>query len=419
MDKSRIDLAVLHAAQVVKITDDGNGPRRGQRQRDLDIIEDGAIAVRQGRIVAVGCTKDIVDQFDLTRAEVVEARGKVVIPGLVDSHTHPIFGGVRFEDYAQRLAGKSLTEVAAQGGGMGLTVAQTRAASDDELLESTLAAFNDMLKTGTTTAEAKSGYGLTVAQELRLLELIRKAADKTPMNIVPTFLGAHAVPREIGNADAYIDIVVNDMLPKVISQGIAKFCDATCENGWLTSEQSTRVLRRSAELGLPTRMHVDAFAASGGWRAANSVKAVCADHLTFTPDTEIEEIGSSETIAVLLPAAELYYLSERRANARKLIETGVPVALATDFCSSIRVFSLLQILPLAAAWFRMTPEEVIIAATLNGAYSVGMANSIGSLDPGKRADFVIVDVPNYRMLVFEMGVNRVDRVVVAGGKVVI
>lgn len=416
MAKNDVDLVVVNAAQVVKITDDGKGPRRGRRQGDVDVIEDGAIVVKREKIIAVGSTSEITRDYDLTNAEVIDARGKIVLPGLVDSHTHPVFCGVRFDEYASRLGGKSLKEVAAEGSGSEWTVRKTTSASDSELLAATVAAFEDMLKSGTTTVEAKSGYGKTVEEELRLLDLIKRADEATRINVVPTFLGAHMVPRGM-QAEEYVDIVVNEMFPAVSAQGIAKFCDATCEEGWFTNEQCLRVLRSGAALGMRGRLHVDAFAPSSGWRTANEANAVCADHLTYTPEAEIEEVGPTETIAVIMPAAELYYLTDRRAHARKLIETGVPVALATDFCAAIRAVSLLQALPLAAPWFTMTPEETIVAATLNGAYAVGMADTVGSLDPGKRADFIILDIPHYRMAIFEMGVNRVDTVV-AGGKMV-
>jgi imidazolonepropionase len=417
MEKTTADLVVLNAAQVVKISDDRKGPRRGTRQGEIDVIENGAIAVKDGKIIAVAPTSEIIRDYDVKEAEVIDARGKIVLPGLVDAHTHPIFGGIRFDEYAKRLGGKSLSEVAAEGGGMTWAFAKTASTSDAQLLAATVAIFQDMLKAGTTAVEAKSGYGKTVAEELRLLELINEASNATPMNVVPTFLGAHAVPSGM-QAEEYVATVINDMFPAVAAQGIAKYCDATCETGWFTNDQCLRVLRRGAALGMPGRLHVDAFASSGGWRTANIAKAVCADHLTYTSDAEIEQVGPTETIAVIMPAAELYYLLDRRAHARKLIQTGVPVALATDFCSSIRAISLLQALPLAAPWFLMTPEETIVAATLNGAYAVGMADSIGSLDVGKRADFIILDIPHYRMAIFEMGANRIDKVV-AGGNVVI
>lgn len=414
---NRLSLVIKNATQVLRVSDDGDGPRRGKQQSRLDVVERGAVAVRDGKILDVGPTADIERKYDLCGVKVIDATGQVVLPGLVDSHTHPIFGGVRCDEYARRLGGLSLKETSARGGGIWRTVVETRDASDDELMVTIRSAFADMLKSGTVTVEAKSGYGQTVAQELRLLELIRRASQETVLNVVPTCLGVHMVPREMASADAYVDLVIEEMLPAVAEQGIARFCDVTCEKGWFTSEQCLRVLGKSQSLGLKSKLHIDAFAPAGGWRTATQVGAVCADHVTFTPDEEIEAVGPTKTVAVLLPTAELYYFSERRANARKLIETDVPVSVSTDFCSSIHTPSLLQTLPLGAAWFRMTPEEMIVAATLNGAYATGMAETTGSLDPGKRADIIVVDVSDYRMMVYDMGVSRLAHVISAGNVV--
>ncbi|MGE0004037.1 MAG: imidazolonepropionase [Parvibaculaceae bacterium] len=413
----RIDLAILNAAQLLTVADDGKGPRRGPRQNELDVLADAGIAVSGDRIIDVGPSAAVAGRHDLGQATIIDATGKIVLPGLVDSHTHPIFSVDRCDEYAERLAGKSLSEIAAAGGGIWSTVTHTRTASDERLavtFETTLAA---MLHHGTTTIEAKSGYGQTTEQELRLLRLIDDVARRTRANIVPTFLGAHVVPRDEENADAYVERIIAEMLPAVAAQGIAKFCDVSCEKGWFSNEQCRRILERSSALGLKTKFHVDAFAAGGGWRQAVAAHAISADHLTFTPDTEIEEAGTTDTVAVLMPEAELCYFSTRRANARKLIETGVPVAIATDFCSSIHASSLLQALPIAAAWFRMTPEEVIIGATLNGAYAIGLAESVGSLQAGKRADILVIDVPDYRRLAYEFGGERISHVV-AGGELI-
>lgn len=411
---TRIDLAILNAAQLLTVEDDGKGPRRGPRQNELDVLVDAGIAVSGDRIIDVGPSAAIAGRHDLSRATIVDATGKIVLPGLVDSHTHPIFSVDRCGEYAERLAGKSLSEIAAAGGGIWSTITHTRAAPDDRLVATFETALAAMLRHGTTTIEAKSGYGQTTEQELRLLRLIDDVARRTRANIVPTFLGAHVVPPDEKSADAYVERIVAEMLPAVAAQGIAKFCDVSCEKGWFSNEQCGRILERSSALGLKTKFHVDAFTAGGGWRQAVAARAISADHLTFTPDAEIEEAGATDTVAVLMPEAELCYFSTRRANARKLIETGVPVAIATDFCSSIHASSLLQALPIAAAWFRMTPEEVIVGATLNGAYAVGMAESVGSLQAGKRADMLVLDVADYRRLAYEIGSEPICHVVAAG-----
>ena len=415
MSDRDIDLAILNAAQVLIVGDDGRGPRRGAEQGRLETIDNASVVIHGDRIVEVGPTPHILRQYELGDAQVIDATGQLVMPGLIDPHTHPLFAGDHSEQYGQRLAGATLEEIPSFISHPAGVVALTRAAGDDELLDSTRKAFGDMLRSGTTTVEAKSGYGLSLDHELRQLQLLGQLADEEPLNVIPTFLGAHGVPTEYqDDPAAYVTLIIEEMLPAVAAQGIARFCDVTCEPGFFTPEQCRQMLAAAAKWNLPGRVHADGWGNGGGWRAAVAAGAVCADHLTYTPDSEIEQVGATETIAVLLPAAELVYFTERRANARKLIETGVPVALATDFCSHIYVTSLYHALGLGTAWFRLTPEEAIVATTVNAAYAVGLGAEAGILEPGRRADLLVIDVPHYRMLLHDMGVNRVRAVVVGG-----
>ena len=280
-----------------------------------------------------------------------------------------------------------------------------------------------ILAGGVTTLEVKSGYGLTVAEELRELDLLRRARSSTPMQMAITFLGAHVVPRDLDSdvdggpqerAEQYTDLIDGEMLPAVVAQGVAEFQDVTVEDGFFTPDQALRLMRRSHELGLPVRVHADAWAPSQGWRTAVEGGAVSAEHLTYTSDDEIRAVGRSDTIAVLLPMAELVYMTSQRANARLFIEHEVPVAIATDFCSSIHATSLLNTMATAAPWFRMTPGEVIVGATLNAAYSLGRQASCGSLDVGKRGDLVIIDCPHPEELFLAVGAPVLDQVVIAG-----
>ena len=353
----------------------------------------------------------------------IDARGRCVLPGFVECHSHPLFAGDRQHEYAERLAGASLAEVAERGGGIWSSVVATCQAGDDDLLDSLVIALRRIMAGGVTTLEVKSGYGLTVAEELRQLELLQRARSLTPIQLAITFLGAHVVPRDLDGditvgagerAERYTDLIEGEMLPAVMRQGIAQFQDVTVEQGYFTPEQALRLMRRSHELSLPVRVHADAWASSQGWRTAVAGGAVSAEHLTYTPADEIREVGRTDTVAVVLPMAELVYMTSRRADARLFIEHEVPVAVATDFCSSIHATSLLTTVATAAPWFRMTPAEVIVGATLNAAYSLGLQSSRGSLDPGKRGDLLIVDCSHPNELCLAVGAPLLDTVVIAG-----
>jgi imidazolonepropionase len=276
---------------------------------------------------------------------------------------------------------------------------------------------------GVTTLEVKSGYGLTVEQELRQLDLLRRARSLTPMQLAITFLGAHVVPRDLDGdidrasedrAERYTDLIDAEMLPAVVAQGVAEFQDVTVEQGYFTPEQGLRLMHRSREAGLPVRVHADAWATSQGWRTAVAGGAVSAEHLTYTPIEEIREVGRTDTIAVILPIAELIYMTSRRADARAFIEHEVPVAVATDYCSSIHATSLLNTVATAAPWFRMTPGEVVVGATLNAAYSLGLQASCGSLDPGKRGDVLILDCEHPDEVCLAVGAPLIDSLVIGG-----
>lgn len=412
------DLNVVHAASLARVEDTGQ-PRRGATQQDLNIVADGAVAIRDGVIVAVGTTDEVLATHADRYVQTIDARGRCVLPGLVECHSHPLFAGDRHHEYAERLGGASLADVAARGGGIWSSVVATRAAGDDELLSRLATTLQRIVAGGVTTLEVKSGYGLTVDEELRGLELLQRARSLTPMQLAITFLGAHVVPRDLGGdaeerGNTYTELIDSDMLPAVHAQGIAEFQDVTVEQGYFTPEQALRLMRRSDEIGLPVRVHADAWAPSQGWRTAVDGRAVSAEHLTYTPDDEIREVGRTDTVAVVLPIAELVYMTRRHANARLFIEHDVPVAVATDFCSSIHATSLLNTVATAAPWFRMTPGEVVVGATLNAAYSLGRQSSCGSLDIGKRGDLIILDCPHPEEVCLAVGAPLLDQVVIAG-----
>jgi imidazolonepropionase len=405
------DLNLIHAAQVARVHDRGE-PRRGRAQGELDLVADGAVAIRGGQIVAVGETAAVLRDWGDEDVRTLDATGRSVLPGLVECHSHPLFAGSRHAEYARRLAGASLAEIAAQGGGIWASVLATRAAGDDELLAQLGDAYRRILAGGVTTLEVKSGYGLTAASELHQLRLLHRSRPLTPMSLKISFLGAHVVPAG-EQAEAYTGAVL-EMLDQVVTQGLADFHDITCERGLFTPEQALRMLHRSAELGIPTRTHSDAWAGSQGWRTAVAGGAVSAEHLTYTPDDEIRAVGETDTIAVLLPQAELIYMTDRRANARLFIDEEVPVAVATDYCSSIHATSLPGTIALAAPWFRITPGEAVVAATLNAAYALRAAADRGSIDPGKRGDLTILSVDHPGELCLAAGQDVVSTVIIGG-----
>ena len=414
------DLNVIGAAQIARVRDRG-GPRTGALQGELDLLADGSVAIRDGRITAVGPTDEVLADWGDPSVPTIDATGKTVLPGLVECHSHPVFGGERHDEYAERLGGASLAEVAARGGGIWSSVVASRETGDDELLARLDRAYRQILAGGVTTLEVKSGYGLTVDEELRELQVLERSRDLSPMRLVISFLGAHVVPRDIGAGDGgpqageeYTDLIAAEMLPAAVSQGIAQFHDVTVEKGLFTPAQARRLMRLGRELGLEPRVHADAWNPSEGWATAAGEGAVTAEHLTYTPDDEINDVGSVDTVAVVLPMAELIYMTDRRANARLLVDNEVPVAIATDYCSSIHATSLLATMTMAAPWFRLTPAEVIVGATLNAAYSLGLGADCGSLEAGKQGDLIVVDCPHPHELFLAPSAPLLDHVVIGG-----
>ncbi|HLH65291.1 MAG TPA: imidazolonepropionase [Solirubrobacteraceae bacterium] len=410
-DRTGGDLNVVHAASLARVPDTG-AARRGREQGELGLIADGAVAIRAGRIVAVGTSDEILREWGDERVPTIDASGATVLPGLIECHSHPLFAFRRHGEYARRLAGATLAQIAAEGGGIWATVLSTREASDEELLEGLRVAYRRIVSGGVTTLEVKSGYGLTEETELHQLQLLDDSRALTPMSLVVSFLGAHVVPADT-DAATYTEQVLA-MLPRVIEQGIASFHDITCERGLFTPAQASAMFQRSRELGIPTRAHADAWQPSEGWRTSVAGGAVSAEHLTYTPDEEILEVGATDTVAVLLPQAELIYMTDRRANARLLIDQQVPVAIATDYCSSIHASSLASTIGIAAPWFRLTPAQAIVGATLNAAYALRVAGDRGSIDVGKRGDLTILAAPHPDELCMSVGQGIVEQVVIAG-----
>jgi imidazolonepropionase len=407
-------LAVLHSSQLLTLA----GPKRprvGNELSHLAIIEDGGMLVRDGRITSIG-TSDEIERELPGDVEVVDAGDRVVLPGFVDAHAHPVFGGNRVDEFEMRARGATYEEIAASGGGIRSTVRKTRAASEAELLANAQERANWFLRCGTTTMEAKSGYGLSLEEELKILRVIRQLSETTPIEFVPTFLGAHAIPEEFtGAPEQYVALVIHEMLPAVAEEELAESCDIFCEHGYFDLADSEKILMAAQEHGLRLRMHVDQLTNSGGAFLAARLGAATADHLEQTNDAEIAALAEAGVQPVLLPAS-VYALSKTRyPKARAMIEAGLGVVLATDFNpGSSPTPSIPMILSLAATQMKMTPAEGVSATTINAAYSLGRGDKIGSLEAGKLATFAIFDCADYREIAYWFGLPQTHAVYVRG-----
>ena len=406
-------LAVLHASQLITLA----GPKRpriGRELSELAIIPNGGMLIRDGRIDVVGPSIEI--EKNAGDSDVIDARGKVVIPGFVDAHTHLVFAGNRLDDFERRARGDTYEQIAKAGGGIWSTVEKTRAASEADLLIEAKKHADWFLRCGTTTVESKSGYGLTVEDELKILRVMGRLNHEAPLEIVPTFLGAHAVPREM-HADEYVDLVITQMLPRVTSEDLAEFCDVFCERNYFSVEQSRRILTAAKRLGLNLRVHADQLSNSGAAKLAGVLKATTADHLEKTDGKGITALKSGAVQPVLLPGSVYALRSTCYPGAREMIEAGLAIVIATDFNpGSSPTPSMPMILSLACTQMKMSPAEAISASTINPAYSLGRGDQIGSLEPGKLANFAIFDCEDYRELAYWFGIPLTHSVYIKGKK---
>ena len=402
-------LLITGAAQILTLR--GGVPRRGSSLSKLGLIREGALLVRDGKIVAAGPRAQVEKQAEARRAEKLDVGGRVVLPGFVDSHTHLIHAASRAEEYELKIQGASYEEIARKGGGILNSAKKLRAATAEALKRRARAALEEFAAHGTTTVEAKSGYGLDVASELKILGLHRVLNAEQPLEIVSTFLGAHTVPAEFRSLpdgrERYINLLVEQLLPEVVNDRLAEFCDVFCDRGAFTREESRRVLREGQRHGLAPRVHAEQLYHTGATRLAVELKAASCDHLEQVNAGDIRALAKSRTAATLLPGCDFHLGLKQYAPARKLIEAGAIMALATDYNPGTSpTMSMPMILSLACTQLRMTPAEAIAAATINGAYALRQEKRIGSLEAGKQADLAVFEVEDYREIPYYFGMNR-------------
>ena len=415
--REKLDLLIVNANELVTLSGENQKPRTGRQMREIGIIRDGGLAIKDGRIVAVGKTTDVTRAF---KAEnVISANGKIVLPGFVDPHTHLVFAGSREDEFQMRIEGASYMEILRAGGGILRTVRETRKASFEKLVDYGTETLDAMLEHGTTTIEAKSGYGLTTKDELKMLDVIQRLNQLHSVDVVPTFLGAHAVPPEFfNNPQAYVNLVTEEMIPKVSEKGLAEFCDVSCEKGVFSLEQARRILTAGKNSSLKPKVHADETSLLGGAELAAGIGAVSADNMLFSSDEGIKAMADKGVVAVLLPATAFSLMSNRYADARVMINFGVPIAMGTDFNPSCWVENQQLVIALACHFMKLTPAEAITAATINAAHAINRANEVGSLEVGKKADVTVLDVPNHKFLGYRFGVNLVDKVI-KNGRIVV
>ncbi|MGE7110615.1 imidazolonepropionase [Lysinibacillus sp. NPDC047702] len=414
-------ILIKNANEVITLKNNVQGPRTKEQMREIAVVENGSVLIEEDRIIAVGEFDQLAVNFPnlVKKADIVDASGKIVMPGLVDCHTHLVHGGTREQEFNMRLNGSTYMEIMNAGGGIHATTKRTRETSFEDLYAKTMQHLDVFLKHGVTTVEAKSGYGLDWETEKKQLEVAKKLQAAHDIDVVSTFMGAHAVPRDYkGREDEFVDIVIHDMLPKVAELKLAEFNDVFCEKGVFTPEQSQRILEAGKAFGLTPKIHADEIEPYKGAELAAQVGAISAEHLLVASDEGIQSMAKAGTIAVLLPGTA-FFLRAPFARGRLMIDEGVPVAISTDFNpGSSPTMSLPFIMNLACMHMGMTLEEVLTATTINAAYAINRGEQIGSLEADKQADVVILDVANYKQLQYFYGMNHTNTVI-KNGRIVV
>jgi imidazolonepropionase len=411
MNRERCDLLVKNAGQLATLSGD---LRKGKAMSDASVIQNGAMAVRDGTIIWVGKTSA---STRFKADETIDAKGMAVVPGFVDAHTHLIFAGSRENELAMKLKGLSYMDIMNRGGGIYSTVRATRKASKSQLAEQGLARAKRMLALGTTTIEAKTGYCLDTNGELKMLDAADEVRKRSGLDVVHTFMGAHALSPDFETFDEYTEHIVREMLPAIAKRKLASYCDAFCEKGVFGLDQTERILRAAKRLGMGLKLHADEVAPLGGARLAARLGAISADHMIATPEEDYSALAKSKTIAVMLPGTPYVLMQNEYANARGMIDAGMPVALATDLNPNCWLESMQMVQSLACYKMGMTPTEALCAATINSAHAIGMGSRVGSLEPGKQADFLVLGVPTIDGIPYRWGGNAV-RIVYKNGKII-
>jgi len=408
---TEIDLLIKNADELLTLSPSV------KEDSGLGILRNGTVAIKKDEIFWVGKTDALPKEFVLAQGgQEVDATGRVVMPGLIDSHTHLVFAGSREQEFEERIEGLSYLEIAERGGGILSTVEATRRASFQELYSLGKKRLDRMLSKGVTTIEAKSGYGLSLQDELKILEVMKALQRDHPIDVVPTFLGAHTIPKEFRNErKRYVEVLIEEMIPRVAQEGLAEFCDVFCEEKAFGLEESRKILERGKKYGLKPKIHADQLSQGGGAELAAEVGAYSADHLEYVSQAGVERMAEKRVTAVLLPGASFFLSMKKFPPAREMIEKGVMVSLATDLNpGSSMTESLPLMMTMGCILLKMIPKEVIRATTIHAARSMGRENEIGSLDVGKKADVLVLDIPNYRYLPYHFGVDHVETVIKEG-----
>ncbi|WP_235872118.1 imidazolonepropionase [Siminovitchia acidinfaciens] len=408
--KTKVDLIIANAAEALTCS--------GKELSEIGVINNAWIAVKDGKIAGIGSESEVKDTFDFSKAKTINASGKVVAPGFVDSHTHLVFYGSRVEEYAAKVAGIDPKKLEEQGiiTGPNRTVELTRESPDEELLEQAKKRMLTMLEHGITTVESKSGYGLTTESEIKILEISRRLGEETPLDVFNTFLGAHGFPEELSKEE-YIEEIINDMIPKVANRGLAEFCDVWCDDGYFTAEESRRILEAGLKHGMKPKIHADAYSYIGGSDLAAEMNMVSVDHMNYTPEDVMDRLAKTDVVAVLMPALDFAVGHQRPFEARKMLDKGVKIALATDLCPACYTESMQFVINLACRLYQFSVEEAIKAATYGGAQALDLDDR-GILEEGKIADIQIWDVPSYKHIAYHLGTNVVETVIKDGEIVV-
>ncbi|HLO04652.1 MAG TPA: imidazolonepropionase [Symbiobacteriaceae bacterium] len=403
-----VDAVLVGASELVTMA---GGVRQGQALGEPGVIARGALAVRDGKIVAVGSEAEI-RQLAGPQTQVIDAGGRAVIPGFVDPHTHLCWGGDRADEFAQRLAGATYQEIAARGGGILSTVRATRSASEADLIQSGRRRLNALAASGTTTVEVKSGYTLNLEGELKQLRAIQAMAAGHPLDVVSTFMGAHEFPPEYReNREGFVDLLCQEMIPAVAASGLARFCDVFTETGVFTPDQTRRILAAGKAHGLLPKVHADELSDLGGGAVAAELGAISADHLLYANDDSLAAMAKAGTVAVCLPGTAFCLMNVPYAPARRMVELGCTVALASDYNpGSCPVYKIPFLIALACMNLKLTIEEALAAATINAAAAIGLQDQVGSLEVGKQADFLLLDLPSYRHLPYQIGQGGIHAV---------